>query len=101
MNKCETLGHEWQVTAVPGWFRCMRLVGYRTVKSSGRGVSTYCNLLAHCPGCLGYCLIDYPLVLCTLHYACRVEDFPVIASSGSGASNQGATDVHQISLWGE
>lgn len=74
-TKCDHLGHEWQVTSAPGWFRCGRVVAYNVRKNK----LVYCNAIAVCPGCLGYRLSLVPAVLCVLHQHLDLDQFAVAA----------------------
>jgi hypothetical protein len=99
MSKCDLFGHEWCITSVPGWFQCHRLLETKTSKKPGRSsLPVYCNLLAHCPGCLGSVSRDVTILFCALHQNIAIETFPVV-SRPSARMQQSSVEADQSSLW--
>lgn len=93
MSKCDRIGHSWQPTNFSGWFQCMRVLRY-----SQKGVPTYCNTPALCPGCLGYRLAGVLSILCFIHeQTCILEAFPVLDRSPRSTSE--VSSYTQSSLW--
>ncbi len=84
-NKCETFGHEWHSTSVFGWFQCHRVIDLKMTKK--KSTLIYCNMVAHCPGCVGVRYANVLVVWCVAHEeTCNIEDFRVVGFS-SGASS--------------
>jgi hypothetical protein len=98
---CEEGHHIWQTTTAPGWFRCHEVVGSQTVKRgrSSKMQLIYCCAVAYCPGCLGYCMQGYPVVLCPAHVTLNVESLPQVTHRSSARPSRSASSGKQQSLW--
>ncbi|WP_149401087.1 hypothetical protein [Dictyobacter arantiisoli] len=96
-DKCQHLGHEWTVTASRGWFSCRRIVDNKVTKRNPIGQSVYCNAVSYCPGCLGYRLDRYEVVMCRDHSCMNIQLLPLMLATprATYASSTG----EQKSLW--
>ncbi|GCE05609.1 hypothetical protein [Dictyobacter aurantiacus] len=97
-EKCDTLGHDWRVTAAPGWYQCVREVGFKLGRFADMpGKVVYCHAMGHCPGCLGYVLHGTHVVMCHLHSSINLQRLPVKHASPHQAFS--SYTAEQQTLW--
>ncbi len=96
-EKCETLGHSWVTTTAPGWFRCDKVVDLKPIKGGTEYKSVLCGAIAHCPGCLGYCLTTHPVVFCARHVGLDLMTVPLVVHHKERV--QHVSGGKQQSLW--
>jgi len=97
-SPCEQRGHIWQFTAAPGWCKCGRIVATKTTKHNPIGYSVYCSAVGYCPGCLGYRMQEYEVVMCPSHAHININLLPLVPSTHTVSSSTVIT-ADQHSLW--
>ena len=96
-KKCEVLGHAWVTTTAPGWYRCDRAVDLKLVKGGTEYKPVVCGAVAHCPGCLGYCLTTHPVVFCSLHVGLDLGTIPLVVHPKQAKSS--VPPPQQQAMW--
>ncbi|GCE17952.1 hypothetical protein [Dictyobacter kobayashii] len=94
---CQQCGHMWVVTAAAGWFQCQRVIDTKVTKRNPIGQSVYCGAVAHCPGCLGYVLQGYEVVMCREHACLNIQRLPLMTPTRQRSFSSFTTE--QQSLW--
>jgi len=96
---CAQGQHCWYPTSSPGWYQCHAVVDSRLVKQRRGEVMQLvtCGAVAHCPGCLGYCLSKYPVVRCQAHSTLDLSSLPLIVHRADPSSP--APTAEQQTLW--
>ncbi|GCE17288.1 hypothetical protein [Dictyobacter kobayashii] len=95
-GKCDVLGHEWIVTSAPGWFRCQRVIDTKVSKRNPVGHSVYCGAVAHCPGCLGYVLQGYQVVMCRDHACVNIQRLPLMTPTRRQSFSSYTSEQQQL-----
>lgn len=98
---CAQVQHCWYPTSAPGWYQCRAVVDTRMVKQGHGEVMRLvtCGAVAHCPGCLGYCISKYPVVRCQMHVSLDLSQLPLIVHRDRSSSAFPAPSGEQQTLW--